>query len=254
MPAIPTDHFLVRFISKLATPRLRATGAPLGFLETIGWFALANVAGWAGLIVLVQLGISYSLAWIVCAAGMVFLLVSVVRRAGWSARSYLRLSWAPGYFKLCLCLLASEALLHMLLAYAFPSPEGAVTPFAREYRALLADPVALVLFWLAGGLIAPVAEEIVYRSFLLPGLLASRLGVTGAIGLTATIFAAAHFPGDPVHAFSLFTSGLLLGFVRWLSRSTLLPMIMHASWNLVILALLTMSALPGTLPGTLAIP
>lgn len=248
MPAITTDHFLVRFISKLATPRIRPTGAPLGFRETIGWFALANVAGWGALIMLTQLGISFSLAEIVCAGGMVFLLVSVVRRAGWSARRYLRLSWAPGYFKLGLCLLASEALLHMLLAYAFPSPEGAVSPFVREYRALVADPVALVLFWVVAGLIAPVTEEIVYRGFLLPGLMASSLGVTGSIVLTATIFAAAHFPGDPVYAFGLFTGGLILGFVRWLSRSTLLPMIMHASWNMGILTVLTVSALPATLP------
>jgi membrane protease YdiL (CAAX protease family) len=247
MPAMTTDHFLVRFISNLATPRIRPTGAPLGFWETVGWFALANVACWAALFMLMQLGISFSLAEIICAGGMVSLLVSVVHRAGWSARRYLGLSWAPGYFKLGMCLLACEALLHMFLAYAFPSPEEAVSPFIREYRALAADPVALVLLWLVTGLIAPVTEEIVYRGFLLPGLMASRLGVAGSIVLTATIFAAAHFPGNPVYAFGLFTGGLILGLVRWLSGSTLLPMVMHAIWNVGILTVLTVNALPATL-------
>jgi CAAX protease family protein len=248
MPAMTTDHFLIRFISNLATPRIRPTGAPIGSWETIAWFALANVACWAGLTMLVRLGISFSLAEVVCAGGMVLLLVSVVRRAGLSARRYLRLSWAPGYFKLGICLLACEALLHMFLLYAFPSPEEAVSPFIREYRALAADPLALLLFWLVTGLIAPVTEEIVYRGFLLPGLMASRLGVAGSIILTATIFAAAHFPDNPVYAFGLLTGGLILGLVRWLSGSTLLPMVMHAIWNVGILTVLTVNALPATMP------
>jgi membrane protease YdiL (CAAX protease family) len=248
MPAMTTDHFLVRFISILATPRIRPTGAPLGLWETIGWFAVANVACWAALVMLTRQGVSFSLAEIVCYGGIVFLLVSVVRRAGWSARRYLGLSWTPGYFKLGICLLACEALLHMFLAYAFPSPEQAASPFVSEYRTLAADPVALVLFWLVNGLIAPVAEEIVYRGFLLRGLLASRLGVTGSIALTATIFAAAHFPGDPVYAFGLLTGGLILGLVRWLSGSTLVPMIMHAIWNVGMLTVLTVKSIPETLP------
>ena len=248
MPAMTTDHFLVRFISNIATPRIRPTGAPLGFWETIGWFAVANVACWAALVMLTRQGVSFSLAEIVCTGGMVFLLFSVVRRAGWSARRYLGLSWTPGYVKLGICLLACEALLHMFLAYAFPSPVQAVSPFAGEYRALAADPVAWVLFWLMSGLIAPVTEEIVYRGFLLRGLLASRLGVTGSITLTATIFAAAHFPDNPVYAFGLLTGGLILGLTRWLSGSTLLPMVMHAVWNVGILTVLTVKSLAETLP------
>lgn len=86
--------------------------------------------------------------------------------------------------------------------------------------------------YLAIGLLAPLAEEIVFRGAILRALLrASHLPVWGAISLSALLFALIHFnPAQMPHAFVV---GMLLGWMYWRTGSILPGMAYHWANNSV---------------------
>jgi membrane protease YdiL (CAAX protease family) len=92
----------------------------------------------------------------------------------------------------------------------------------------------VVSLWLGMVVAAPIAEEIFYRGFLYRGLAATRLGAAGAIALTSIVFGFAHAPGfgwERVLGTGL--TGAFLCVLRWRSDSTLVPIIVHTTINLL---------------------
>lgn len=92
--------------------------------------------------------------------------------------------------------------------------------------------------WLPGLLfvvvfVAPLAEEVLFRGFLLPGLAAGRMGAAGAILVSALLFALVHTQYDPFDMSAVLTLGLLLGAGRWFSGSLWLAYGLHAAINAV---------------------
>jgi uncharacterized protein len=92
--------------------------------------------------------------------------------------------------------------------------------------------------WLPGLLfvvvfLAPLAEEVLFRGFLLPGLAAGRMGAAGAILVSALLFALVHTQYDPFDMSAVLTLGLLLGAARWFSGSLWLAYGLHAAINAV---------------------
>ena len=81
-------------------------------------------------------------------------------------------------------------------------------------------------------IVAPVSEEIAFRGFLFRGLSASWLGVSGAIIATSAAWAAMHVQYDVFTLAQIFLIGLLLGWIRWASGSTLLTIMLHMLANL----------------------
>jgi len=90
------------------------------------------------------------------------------------------------------------------------------------------DPVALLLFFLTAAVAAPLFEEVLFRGFLLPSL-TRYVPLSGAIGLSSLVFAAAHLSLSEV--LPLTALGALLGFVYSRSRNLLAPMVLHSAWN-----------------------
>ena len=90
----------------------------------------------------------------------------------------------------------------------------------------------LILGGLAVVLLFPIFEEVLFRGFLFAGWSRSKLGVTGAIVLTAVIWAAGHAPMGAQRAVALLASGLILGLARHKSGSVFVPLAMHIMWNL----------------------
>jgi membrane protease YdiL (CAAX protease family) len=88
-------------------------------------------------------------------------------------------------------------------------------------------------------LAAPLLEELLFRGFLLPGWAASRLGPTGAIGLSSALWALGHMQYDAFGMAHVFCLGVLLGWLRLRSGSIFTPMILHALQNAGALAVLT---------------
>ena len=76
---------------------------------------------------------------------------------------------------------------------------------------------------------APVAEELVFRSFLCR-ILVDRIGPVAGILLHALIFGCLHLT-SPVHAAVAFTGGVVLGMVYVYTRSLGASIFLHATSN-----------------------
>lgn len=82
--------------------------------------------------------------------------------------------------------------------------------------------------------VAPIAEEVVFRGFVLEGLRhASLLGGAGAVVVAALLWAAIHFQYEKFYVGQVFVVGLLLGAARLRTRSLLVPITMHSFFNAV---------------------
>ncbi|MEO6025421.1 MAG: type II CAAX endopeptidase family protein [Candidatus Binatia bacterium] len=91
------------------------------------------------------------------------------------------------------------------------------------------------LLWLAFVVLAPLAEEVVFRGFLLRGLAASCRAGT-AIAVTALAFAALHLGQYGALDLGFLTAfGAALAVARLCTGSLLVPITMHATMNLVAL-------------------
>jgi membrane protease YdiL (CAAX protease family) len=90
-----------------------------------------------------------------------------------------------------------------------------------------------LLFWLGAQVVisAPIWEEILFRGFLFRGWERTRYGAV-AIGLTALLWALMHRRYQVFYIGQLFIFGLILGWVRWKTKSTITTMVMHGTSNL----------------------
>jgi len=90
------------------------------------------------------------------------------------------------------------------------------------------------LFWIAVIIFAPLFEETFFRGFLFEGFRQSRLGAAGAIVITAGIFALMHtFQYNVFNVIWILMLGLLMGAVRWKTKTLWSTFIMHATVNLI---------------------
>jgi membrane protease YdiL (CAAX protease family) len=87
--------------------------------------------------------------------------------------------------------------------------------------------------WLAIVIVAPLTEEIFFRSFLFEGIRSSKMGPVAAVILTSLAWAAMHTQYDVYGMGTIFLVGLLLGFVRIKSGSIYTPVVMHVVHNLI---------------------
>lgn len=118
------------------------------------------------------------------------------------------------------------------VAYALDSL-GATTTYSGDalsaYRGMDLSTVELVAALGAAVVLAPVAEEVVYRGFLLPWF-ASTLGSGPALAVTSLAFALAHFHYGWFMLGPAFY-GLVLGWARLRSGGLLAPILLHAAIN-----------------------
>jgi membrane protease YdiL (CAAX protease family) len=89
---------------------------------------------------------------------------------------------------------------------------------------------------LGAAILAPVAEELLYR-VILQGWLETRLSPRAAILFVATLFAFVHFGKERPDHIPLFPLALILGYVYWRRHSYLAVVVLHAAFNATNLAL-----------------
>jgi membrane protease YdiL (CAAX protease family) len=94
------------------------------------------------------------------------------------------------------------------------------------------------IWFIAGAIVAPVAEELIFRGFLYRGLAASRLGIIGAIVLTSLLWSGSHFDRTWLGSAEIAVAGLALGWLRWRSESTIPGIAVHSLHNIVSLLLI----------------
>lgn len=119
----------------------------------------------------------------------------------------------------CLLLLAEYGLVAALEQPVAPEPE--LTHFRQ----------APGLTLLTALIIAPLWEEVVFRGYLHSCFARSVIGPAGAVVLTSALWSMGHLQANSSQLLSLFVTGLVLGFARHSSGSSLLPAVMHAIIN-----------------------
>ncbi|MBA7682656.1 hypothetical protein ES703_91008 [subsurface metagenome] len=97
---------------------------------------------------------------------------------------------------------------------------------------------ALFILLVSGCILGPMMEEFVFRGFLFRGWSQSFIGPIGSILIISAIWAITHTQYDWLEKGFIFATGLILGYFRWRSNSTLLALIVHSAMN--ILAFFTM--------------
>jgi CAAX protease family protein len=149
-----------------------------------------------------------------------------VRMAGRDLSEYLALNWPSGReiaraFGIMFVLVMAEG-----MARSYTGSD----PGIGHYRVV--EGVGGLLILLIGGCIAgPIMEEFVVRGFMFRGWSESFVGPTGAILLTAAVWALNHTQYGWFDRFWIFVSGVALGHFRWRTNSTWLPVMIHSAMN-----------------------
>jgi membrane protease YdiL (CAAX protease family) len=99
---------------------------------------------------------------------------------------------------------------------------------------LPADSIRLVIFFLVGVLIGPIAEEIFFRGILYGFL--RRWGALTAIVLSTLLFVLPHTSGTIIPVTQLI-GGILFALAYEIEKNLLVPMIIHCLGNLAIFIL-----------------
>ena len=90
----------------------------------------------------------------------------------------------------------------------------------------------LPLLLVAVTVFIPVTEESLFRGFLFRGWLRSPHEAWPVIVFTAGLFAVIHVQYDWFLIAQVFAFGVLFGWIRWVTGSTILTMLLHALVNL----------------------
>ncbi len=122
-------------------------------------------------------------------------------------------------------------LLDRFIRALFDRPE-----FPQFLIEIYATAEPMLLFWLALTLVAPVAEEVLFRGFLFVGLRNSRLGSSGAIVATSFLWTIIHLQYDLFDKLVIFVLGVYLGWLRDRFNSILPPIILHVVINTMALS------------------
>jgi membrane protease YdiL (CAAX protease family) len=233
-------------------PPQAGTPQPWGLLATIVW-GVAGFCIWFAAQFAVILGYvmthpetgdaavmqamatnGFLLALVTIVAGPAWIAVMAIAAhwRGWRVADYLALvvprrsDFAFGFACMAALLIAFD-----VLTYA--TGRDVVPTFMFESFKTAQASGSLVLFCIAVVIIGPVTEEIVFRGFLFRGLNASFLGVAGTLLATSIAWALMHVQYDALIIAQIFLIGLLLGWLRWASGSTLLTISLHVMANLV---------------------
>jgi uncharacterized protein len=221
---------------------------PLGAGATLGWallvFAIAQAVGAAVVVVwfssvapssLANIrydGALVALVTLITNPLQIALLAAVARwRAGGSAAEYLgltrfsRLDFLIGF-------LAIAGLIAALDGISYLAGLDIVSPFQTEaFTTARADGWVLPLV-LAIVVVGPAGEEIMFRGFLFRGWVAPGARGVIAVALIALVWAGMHVQYDWFGIGQVFLTGLVLGWLRWRSGSTLLTILLHVLVNL----------------------
>jgi hypothetical protein len=153
----------------------------------------------------------------------------VARRRGWQAADYL--GWivprgrdAAEAFAATVAFVLVEAAITYLL-------HRDITSFDVETYRSARQGGGLVLLWMAFVIAGPIGEEVLFRGFLYRGWARSPRAVLPAVVITSTLWAILHTQSDWFGIVLTFLFGLLLGWARWRSGSTMLTFAMHALSN-----------------------
>jgi membrane protease YdiL (CAAX protease family) len=215
-----------------------APSKPWGIIATALW-ALGSLAVFIGMVLLfgVDLGRGEISGLLVGTFVGVQLLALPAEQRGWRASEYL--GWivpnprdaAVTLAAFVALILAIDALYYLLNLDVVPPVQINTYRSAREAGVEL-----LVMLWIAVIVLSPLGEEILFRGFLYRGWVRSPRAVVPAVLVISALWAILHRQYDWLWILQIFLHGLVLGWARWRSGSTMLTFAMHAfnnAWSTV---------------------
>lgn len=143
---------------------------------------------------------------------------------------YLGLKW-PSRGELLFGILATVTLIVLGNAVSWLVGRSLVTSFQTDIYATARASGWLVLLLIAVVILTPIGEEILFRGFLFRGWLHKPVDAWPVIAATSLLWALIHLQYDWYVISQIFVFGLVLGWLRWASGSTILTIILHAMIN-----------------------
>jgi CAAX protease family protein len=211
----------------------------LGLVALLGSQAVAllALAWWYG-VGIAQLpdfsgdGIAVTLIIFVSIPVQLVLLYLLAQRPGGSAADYLGFK-LPSRGELAFGAAVTAALIIVGNVVSWLLGHIIVTPFQIDiYRtASAAGSLPLLFLWLAVVAVTPIGEETLFRGFLFRGWLRAPRDVWPVILITALLWALVHVQYDWYVIGQVFVFGVMLGWMRWATGSTILTMLLHAMIN-----------------------
>ena len=175
-------------------------------------------------------GIAITIIILVSTPVEIVLLMAFAQRAGFEPADYL--AWKkPRRSDLIVGIAAVIVLIMLADAVSWLAGHGVITSFQTDIYTTAAAEGWLPLLWFAIIVATPFGEESLFRGFLFRGFFRAPNDAWPAIIITALLFASLHVQYDWFVMLQVFGFGLLLGWMRWVSGSTLLTMALHAVIN-----------------------
>jgi uncharacterized protein len=109
--------------------------------------------------------------------------------------------------------------------------QNIVTSFQRDIYRTANAAGWLPWLWLAVVVVAPIGEETLFRGFLFRGWHRSPRDAWPVIIVIALLWAFIHMQYELYAITQVFVVGLLLGWFRWVTGSTILTMLLHGLIN-----------------------
>ena len=160
----------------------------------------------------------------------VALLALFATRAGANAVQYLGLTW-PKRGELLFGLAATVAMIVAGNVLSWLLGRNLVTPFQTNIYITASTAGWLLWLLIAVVILTPIGEEVLFRGFLFRGWLRAPRDAWPVIVATSLLWAIIHLQYDWYVIAQIFVFGLLLGWLRWASGSTILTILLHALIN-----------------------
>jgi membrane protease YdiL (CAAX protease family) len=155
--------------------------------------------------------------------------VLAARAAKLKASDYLALKWPRAkHFVIGLAAIVAASITADLISVAVG--HEVTSTFMNDIFFAAKEPWVMVLLGAGVVIMAPLQEEIAFRGFMFPGV-AKSWGPWPAIIVVAALWASMHVQYDWYFITQVFAMGVLLGWLRWWSGSTLLVIVLHAAVN-----------------------
>jgi membrane protease YdiL (CAAX protease family) len=222
---------------------------PWGFVGTILWGVLGFVAWFVAQMIVVIVLLAWhgsadaaelqrlatdalTLAAVTIVASPVWIGIAATAAhwKRWNARDYMALV-APRRRELIFAIGCLVVVLVAFDLFTYALGREVIPRFMIDAYRSAQTPVAVALLFASIVIVAPFCEEVAFRGFLFRGLADSFVGVAGAIVLTAAGWALMHVQYDWFVICQIFLLGVLFGWLRWATGSTLLTITLHTIAN-----------------------
>lgn len=175
-------------------------------------------------------GVAVILTTCISSPVQVLLLVLMARQTKASAADYLGIK-LPRKRDLMFGIIAVSIFVVVVDGISWLFGHNIVTQFQLDIYRTASAAGWLPWLWLTIVIVAPIGEETLFRGFLLRGWTRSPRDAWSAIVLTALLWSVIHLQYDLYVIGQVFVYGLILGWFRWTSGSTILSMLLHGLIN-----------------------